>query len=259
MATKKSSTRQSLDSRPKARGSSTSARATVSGPSKRERRENPADAAEAKAGGTNELAAAMPFNPNKAAEHGKAAQRPPTGATAQPPHPRVTASTLTESMASPKAGSGLPQLGFNPGNQPLDHVRTDSSGRALTTNLGVPIADNQNSLKAGLRGPALLEDFILREKITHFDHERIPERIVHARGSAAHGYFECYEPLTQVTRASLFSEARKRTPVFVRFSTVLGERGSAATCVVSRSSSTPTKATGTSSATTSQSSSSKTR
>jgi catalase len=75
----------------------------------------------------------------------------------------------------------------------------------------------------------LLEDFILREKITHFDHERIPERIVHARGSAAHGYFECYEPMTRVTRASLFAEAGKRTPVFVRFSTVLGERGSADT------------------------------
>ena len=100
---------------------------------------------------------------------------------------------------------------------------------ALTTNQGVPVADNQNSLKAGLRGPALLEDFILREKITHFDHERIPERIVHARGSAAHGYFECYQPLTDVTRASLFAEAGKRTPVFVRFSTVLGERGSADT------------------------------
>ena len=74
--------------------------------------------------------------------------------------------------------------------------------------------------------PTLLEDFILREKITHFDHERIPERIVHARGSAAHGFFECYEPLQQYTRASLFAEAGKQTPVFVRFSTVLGERGS---------------------------------
>jgi catalase len=81
-------------------------------------------------------------------------------------------------------------------------------------------------LKAGLRGPSLLEDFILREKITHFDHERIPERIVHARGSAAHGYFECYKPLKDLTRASLFAEAGKRTPVFVRFSTVAGERGS---------------------------------
>jgi catalase len=96
----------------------------------------------------------------------------------------------------------------------------------LTTNQGVPVADNQNSLKTGLRGPTLLEDFILREKITHFDHERIPERVVHARGSGAHGYFECYEPLADLTRASIFAEAGKRTPVFVRFSTVAGERGS---------------------------------
>ena len=99
----------------------------------------------------------------------------------------------------------------------------------LTTNQGVPVADNQNSLKAGLRGPTLLEDFILREKITHFDHERIPERIVHARGSGAHGYFECYKPVPDVTRAAPFQEAGKRTPVFVRFSTVVGERGSADT------------------------------
>lgn len=98
--------------------------------------------------------------------------------------------------------------------------------RVLTTNQGVAIADNQNSLKAGLRGPTLLEDFILREKITHFDHERIPERIVHARGSAAHGYFESYRDLTSITRAAPFAEAGKRTPVFVRFSTVAGERGS---------------------------------
>jgi len=96
----------------------------------------------------------------------------------------------------------------------------------MTTNQGVAIGDNQNSLKAGLRGPTLLEDFILREKITHFDHERIPERIVHARGSAAHGYFEAYEPMTAVTRAAPFQAAGKITPVFVRFSTVAGERGS---------------------------------
>ncbi|HLL23337.1 MAG TPA: catalase, partial [Kofleriaceae bacterium] len=109
---------------------------------------------------------------------------------------------------------------------PLDRVRTDSSGQRLTTNQATPVADNQHSLKAGLRGPALLEDFILREKITHFDHERIPERIVHARGSGAHGYFECYQSMAHVTRASLFAEAGKRTPVFTRFSTVVGERGS---------------------------------
>ena len=87
------------------------------------------------------------------------------------------------------------------------------------------IGDNQHSLKAGLRGPSLLEDFILREKITHFDHERIPERIVHARGSAAHGYFEAYQPLTELTRAAPFQAAGKVTPVFARFSTVAGERG----------------------------------
>ena len=92
--------------------------------------------------------------------------------------------------------------------------------------MGVAIGDNQNSLKFGVRGPALLEDFILREKLTHFDHERIPERIVHARGSAAHGFFECYEPLTRYTKAAPFKEAGKITPVFVRFSTVAGERGS---------------------------------
>src|SRR5487761_2494072 len=97
---------------------------------------------------------------------------------------------------------------------------------ALTTNQGLALSDNQNSLRANPRGPALLEDFILREKITHFDHERIPERIVHARGSAAHGYFEAYAALTQYTRAAPFSAAGKVTPVFVRFSTVAGERGS---------------------------------
>ena len=105
-------------------------------------------------------------------------------------------------------------------------MRVDSTDRVLTTNQGVPIGDNQNSLKAGLRGPTLLEDFILREKITHFDHERIPERIVHARGSAAHGFFECTKAIPEFTRASLFGEVGKQTPVFVRFSTVLGERGS---------------------------------
>jgi len=138
----------------------------------------------------------------------------------------VAASTLTEGNPSPKTGSGNPPLSFNPASGSLNRVRVDSSGQALTTNQGIPVGDNQNSLKAGLRGPALLEDFILREKITHFDHERIPERVVHARGSGAHGYFECYKPLAELTRASVFAEAGKRTPVFVRFSTVAGERGS---------------------------------
>ena len=96
----------------------------------------------------------------------------------------------------------------------------------LTTNQGVVIADNQNSLTPTPRGPTLLEDFILREKITHFDHERIPERIVHARGSAAHGYFELTKSLSKYTRAKLFSKVGTRTPVFARFSTVAGGAGS---------------------------------
>src|SRR5690349_5237092 len=117
----------------------------------------------------------------------------------------------------------------NPKSEDLAKNMEESAGEFLTSDQGVRINDNQNSLKAGERGPALLEDFLLREKITHFDHERIPERIVHARGTAAHGFFECYEPMTAVTRAAPFAAAGKRTPVFVRFSTVIGERGSADT------------------------------
>ncbi|WP_208508196.1 catalase [Variovorax paradoxus] len=172
------------------------------------------------------LAAAMPGNPNKALEHGLAnAQSAPVGATATPASRLPTGSTLSEANASAKTG-GAALEGVNATIDSLDRVRVDASGQALTTNQGVPIADNQNSLKAGARGPALLEDFILREKLTHFDHERIPERIVHARGSGAHGFFEAYEPMTKYTKAAPFKEAGKITPVFVRFSTVAGERGS---------------------------------
>jgi len=96
----------------------------------------------------------------------------------------------------------------------------------LTTQQGVVVSDDQNTLRAGPRGPAALEDFHFREKIFHFDHERIPERVVHARGYGAHGFFENYEPLTGITRADPFSEAGLRTPVFVRFSTVAGNKGS---------------------------------
>jgi len=183
-------------------------------------------ALQAKLAATDELARAMPFNANKPAEHGRAALEPKRGQTVSPRDAAVTGSTLTEVTASEKVGAGRPAKSHNPGNLPLDRVRTDAGERALTTNQGVPVGDNQNSLKLGLRGPVLLEDFILREKITHFDHERIPERIVHARGSAAHGFFECYRPLGEVTQASIFAEKGKRTPVFARFSTVIGERGS---------------------------------
>jgi catalase len=109
-----------------------------------------------------------------------------------------------------------------------DELHQTASGKhpPLTTNQGVPISDNQNSLRATPRGPTLLEDFVLREKITHFDHERIPERIVHARGSAAHGYFELSKSLQKHTTAKILTETGKKTPVFARFSTVAGGAGS---------------------------------
>ncbi|WPL49107.1 catalase [Sphingobacterium bambusae] len=109
----------------------------------------------------------------------------------------------------------------------LARYTSDDGDKAMTTDQGVKINSDANSLKAGERGASLLEDFILREKITHFDHERIPERIVHARGSAAHGFFELYEDLSDYTRAGLFTKVGEKTPVFVRFSTVAGSKGSA--------------------------------
>lgn len=111
----------------------------------------------------------------------------------------------------------------------LETFRKNGEQQALTTSQGTRIADDQNSLRAGTRGPTLLEDFIMREKITHFDHERIPERVVHARGSAAHGYFQPYHSLKEVTKAGFLSDPEKVTPVFVRFSTVQGGGGSADT------------------------------
>ncbi|MDM0043260.1 catalase [Variovorax dokdonensis] len=175
---------------------------------------------------TQDLAAEMPFNANKAKEHGEAnALETPAGQTASGDPGLAASSTLSERNASDKTGRP-PKPGTSGPDGSLERVRADGGGQRLTTNQGVPVADNQNSLKAGARGPVLLEDFVLREKITHFDHERIPERIVHARGSGAHGYFECTDPATDLTRAAPFAEKGKRTPVFVRFSTVAGERGS---------------------------------
>ena len=105
--------------------------------------------------------------------------------------------------------------------------QTAGGGRAvLTTQQGIPVADDQNSLRIGARGPTALEDFHFREKIFHFDHERIPERVVHARGFGAHGYFENYESLADITKADLFQRPKEKTPVFVRFSTVAGNKGS---------------------------------
>lgn len=133
----------------------------------------------------------------------------------------------TPTKKSPGKNSGSSDINMEQGNGGETHQTVDaSSDNYLTTNHGMPISDNQNSLKAGARGPTLLEDFVLREKIFHFDHERIPERIVHARGSGAHGYFECTADISDLSKASLFSEVGKRTPLFARFSTVAGGAGS---------------------------------
>ena len=174
------------------------------------------------------LVSATPFNASKPHEYGYAnAVSPEAGAATEMPSPQTGAGTLSERNESPKSGAAALEPSALDGS--LTAKRVNDAGQMLTTNQGVAVADNQNSLKAGLRGPTLLEDFILREKITHFDHERIPERIVHARGSAAHGYFECYDALSEHTKAAPFAEKGKVTPVFVRFSTVAGERGSADT------------------------------
>ena len=106
------------------------------------------------------------------------------------------------------------------------HQIADGERPVLTTQQGIPVSDDQNSLKIGARGPTALEDFHFREKLFHFDHERIPERVVHARGFGAHGYFENYESLSDITKADLFQRAGEKTPLFVRFSTVAGNKGS---------------------------------
>lgn len=107
--------------------------------------------------------------------------------------------------------------------------RVDDSGKKMTTNQGTKVSEDEFSLKAGERGPTLMEDFHFREKMTHFDHERIPERAVHARGYAAHGEFELYESLEEYTKADFLTDTSKKTPVFVRFSTVAGSKGSSET------------------------------
>lgn len=117
----------------------------------------------------------------------------------------------------------------DPKSQDLAKNISDAKGKTLTTNQGLKVNDTNNSLKAGERGPTLLEDFILREKIFHFDHERIPERVVHARGSAAHGYFELYADQSEFTKAGIFTDTSRKTPLFTRFSNVAGSKGSADT------------------------------
>lgn len=178
--------------------------------------------------GSDELSTSFPHNATKSSEYGEASRCPFSGTISEAPDAIVSASTVSELNTNEKTGEGPPD-GENLQKGDLDRVRSDSAGQTLTTNQGVAVGDNQSSLKIGLRGPTAMEDFILREKLTHFDHERIPERVVHARGSAAHGYFENYQPLSKYTKATPFNEAGKQTPVFVRFSTVAGERGSSDT------------------------------
>ena len=129
-------------------------------------------------------------------------------------------------MMEKKSGPKQPE---NTKTEQMEELRATNKGEHLTTNQGVLIGDNQNSLTAGNRGPTLMEDFIFREKMTHFDHERIPERVVHARGSGAYGFFQVYESLEKITKAPFLQEPSRKTPVFVRFSTVVGFRGSADT------------------------------
>jgi len=226
MPQRKSRAKRASSAKPVARVSKTAVGTTVSGPSHPDPTAGSAMAVHAEE--QEALAAGMPFNSAKPSEYGvKHASAPIGGMRAEMPSPTTGAGTLSEKNESSKTGT--PALAAQSLSGSLAPKRVNSMDQMLTTNQGVAVGDNQNSLKAGLRGPALLEDFILREKITHFDHERIPERIVHARGSGAHGYFEAYDSLSSLTQAAPFTRAGKRTPVFVRFSTVAGERGSADT------------------------------
>lgn len=139
----------------------------------------------------------------------------PKGETAKKT-PKIPPATQVEASFSEPQGEGGET-----------HQTAASGAAVLTTQQGVPVSDDQNSLKQGARGPTLLEDFHFREKIFHFDHERIPERVVHARGYGAHGFFELTESLADITRADIFQRVGERTPAFVRFSTVAGSKGSA--------------------------------
>ncbi len=186
---------------------------------------NPDKPAAKQAKVVGEVSGSMPYNETKSSEYDRTGA-PPAGAVSPVLDDLALASTPSEVNSNAKTGGAGPVKDGKYRVGSLDKDRAPSPQGPLTTNQGVPIADNQSSLKAGLRGPALLKDFILREKITHFDHERIPERIVHARGSGAHGFFESFDNLEHLTCAAPFAEKGKQTPVFVRFSTVAGERGS---------------------------------
>src|SRR3954470_19670493 len=154
----------------------------------------------------------------------------PVAQRGEPPT-RPSTRTSRRAVARPAAAaaddtSTVADVVGNVGNAGETHQVADTGQPRLTTQQGAPVADDQNTLRVGGRGPSLLEDFHFREKIFHFDHERIPERVVHARGFGVRGFFEPYESLADVTRADLFQRPGERTPVFVRFSTVAGNKGS---------------------------------
>src|SRR5262245_18287861 len=152
---------------------------------------------------------------------------PPRGAAFFLPHRNEgipVATRKTKAGSTARAGRAATQ--GSTGKTVELHQVSGGDHPSLTTNQCLPIGDNQNSLRAHPRGPTLLEDFILREKITHFDHERIPERIVHARGTGAHGFFELTQSLSQYTKADFLQRVGDKIPVFVRFSTVAGGAGS---------------------------------
>ncbi|MEY2415339.1 MAG: catalase, partial [Ilumatobacteraceae bacterium] len=148
--------------------------------------------------------------------------KPPVNQRRAIPNPPAAAA-----KAAPRRARGSKNDAFDVGSGGETHQRRDHGEALLTTAQGTPISDDQNSLKVGERGPTLMNDFVLREKVFHFDHERIPERVVHARGFGARGHFENYESLADVTSADLFQRPGEQTPVFVRFSTVAGNKGSA--------------------------------
>jgi catalase len=225
MPQRKNGRRETARTKSSSRRSDAASGTTVSGPS---HPNIPASATAEHAAEQESLASAIPFNTAKAAEYGPVnVSSPVEGPHVEAPSPQTSASSLGEANVSAKTGT--PALESRSLDGALEAKRVNSTDQALTTNQGLPVSNNQDSLRAGLRGPTLLEDFVLREKITHFDHERIPERIVHARGSAAHGFFESYGPIPDLTIATPFAARGKTTPVFVRFSTVAGERGSADT------------------------------
>src|SRR5678815_472650 len=146
--------------------------------------------------------------------------------SAQPANSAARKGRSTAKATSPRKSAKRSATGSMPRDDALS-PKWAQSGDRLTTAQGVQVDDTDNTLRVGARGPALLEDFHMREKIMHFDHERIPERVVHARGAGAHGVFTANGTAATVTRAAVLAEKGLETPVFVRFSTVLGSRGSA--------------------------------